>query len=681
MRFQAPVFLSIAAILIPALAVFLIVTWRAKERAITRFIRSRLLAQLTTGISRPRQVAKRALQLSGISLVFLALARPGWGFSEEEARLQGLDIIIALDTSKSMLAADVAPNRLERAKLAAQDLLRLARQDRFGLVAFAGNAFLQCPLTLDDEAFRTTLLQLDTDIIPEGGTALAEAIDTAVAAFNKEGGSHHVLVLFTDGEDHEAGVAEAALRAAKAGIRIFTVGVGTPAGEILHTSDPFGNKVFIKDVEGNAVKSRLNENLLREIAQTGDGFYLPLQNVQSMTTLYERGLVPLPRKEGSSRTLRQLTERFQWPLGLALLLLILESLLRDERRSPRTASHPWTHSNPAPAAVMLALLAVLLPHHKSLASAASAHRAYSQGRYADALGEYRRLLAEDPANARLHFNAGTAAFRLGAARDAATHFTESARDQDLGLQQKSLYNLGNSLATLGASESDDSKKLEFYEPALKHFDSALQLRPDDEAARANRDILDRRIQEIRRRLPQQPNPKQDRKDSTEDSKDQPNQDPQDPSQKNDSKKTDDSTKNPAGNPDQPQEPKDPDEPRKNGDSKDESHPDGKSGRESPANQGRHEDDKTKDSKEPPAPSSKPSNADENPREGRGSSPTPSPGDAQQEERELKEAAAAARMTPAMAEKILDAQKGNERSLLFKLLDEKKSSRSRGRNQW
>ena len=189
------------------------------------------------------------------------------------------------------------------------------KEDRFGLVAFAGSAFLQCPLTLDEEAFRTTLQQVDTDTIPQGGTAVAEAIDTAVAAFRKEGGGQHVLVVFSDGEDHESGAMDAAVRAGRAGVRIFTIGVGTPAGELLFTTDPFGNKVFIKDVDGNAVKSRLNETALKEIAQTGDGFYLPLQNVQTMTTLYERGLAPLPRKEGASRTLRQIQDRFQWPLA------------------------------------------------------------------------------------------------------------------------------------------------------------------------------------------------------------------------------------------------------------------------------------------------------------------------------------------------------------------------------
>ncbi len=139
-----------------------------------------------------------------VLLVILALARPQWGFTQEEARQRGLDIIVAIDTSNSMLAEDVSPNRLARAKLAALDLVRRAKTDRLGLVAFAGAAFLECPLTLDDAAFSQSVDSLDTQTISQGGTAIAEAIDEARKAFKKESDNHKVLVLFTDGEDHDS---------------------------------------------------------------------------------------------------------------------------------------------------------------------------------------------------------------------------------------------------------------------------------------------------------------------------------------------------------------------------------------------------------------------------------------------------------------------------------------------
>lgn len=332
MNFDQPFYLYLAGSLVPATALFLWWAWMQKQRAIGLFVRSRLLAQLTVGVSRRRQILKSTLAGVAVALLLVSLARPQWGMTEEEVRSRGLDIVVAIDTSKSMLAADLKPSRLERAKLAAQDLMGAAKNDRLGLVAFAGGAFLQCPLTIDDEAFRQTLLQIDTDIIPQGGTALAEAIDTSVAAFSKDSGSHRIVVLMTDGEDHEEGALEAADRAAKAGVRVFTIGIGSNQGEVLYTADPYGNKVFIKDSQGNAVKSRLNEDLLKRVAQKADGFYLPLQNSRTLSTLYERGLAPLPKREGSAKTMRRLKERFQWPLFLALAVLVLEVFIPDHRR-------------------------------------------------------------------------------------------------------------------------------------------------------------------------------------------------------------------------------------------------------------------------------------------------------------------------------------------------------------
>src|SRR5439155_24704956 len=177
----------------------------------------------------------------------------------EDAKHRGLDVIVAIDISKSMMAEDVAPNRLARAKLAALDLKRLAKTDRVGLIAFAGSAFLQCPLSFEDEAFRQSVNALDVNIIPQGGTALAEAIQTAQAAFKDKTDNHKVLVIYTDGEDHDGHAVEAAKSAAKEGMRIFTVGVGSANGELLRTTDARGRSDYIKDEQGNVVKSHLED--------------------------------------------------------------------------------------------------------------------------------------------------------------------------------------------------------------------------------------------------------------------------------------------------------------------------------------------------------------------------------------------------------------------------------------
>jgi Ca-activated chloride channel family protein len=282
--------------------------------------------------------------IAAVALVIVALARPQWGFTWQEVKQRGVDIVVAIDTSKSMLATDIAPNRLARAKLAALDLMRLAKADRLGLVAFAGDAFLQCPLTIDDAAFRQSVDALDVNTIPQGGTALAEAINTALTAY-KEGENHKVLVLMTDGEDHDSGAVEAAKKAAEAGLRIYTIGIGTMEGELLQVKDAQGNPEFIRDEQGNVVKSHLNEELLREIATDTGGFYLPLRGAKTMDMLYEhdQGLAKLPKSEHQEKLVKQYYERYHWPLAAAIVLLLIEMLVPERKRAPRTKA-----ASPAP---------------------------------------------------------------------------------------------------------------------------------------------------------------------------------------------------------------------------------------------------------------------------------------------------------------------------------------------
>lgn len=338
--FSMPVFLVLLVVLGPLLALFLWWTWRRKQRALTQFVRARLLPQLTIGVSAWRQQIKRISLWAAAMLVLLALARPLWGYVEQDSRGSGIDVILCFDVSRSMLATDLKPNRLQRGKLAAFDLARFAKGDRLGLVAFAGSAFLQCPLALDPEAFRQSVQSLDTEIIPEAGTALAEAIREARQGFNRESGASRVILVLTDGEDHEPGALEAVREAAAEGIRVFTLGVGSADGDLLRSTDPYGNPVFVRDESGNPVKSRLNEELLRELAEAGRGFYSNLAEPQAMRSLYDRGIGVLPKGDFAGGKVRQAHERFQWPLAVAAVLLLFEILFPEARRSRRMRRPP-----------------------------------------------------------------------------------------------------------------------------------------------------------------------------------------------------------------------------------------------------------------------------------------------------------------------------------------------------
>ena len=335
MRFEHPHLLWLLLVAVPGATAFLWWAWRTKRRLIAQFVQSRLLANLTVGVSTTRQKVRMGLLVAAVALLLVVLARPQWGFDWEEAKQRGLDVVVAIDTSKSMLAEDVAPNRLTRAKLAALDLKKLAKTDRVGLVAFAGTAFLQCPLSFDDEAFRQSVNALDVNIIPQGGTALAEAIQTAQAAFKEKSENYKVLVLFTDGEDHDGHAVEAAKEAAKEGMRIFTIGVGTANGELLRMTDARGRSDFLKDDQGNAVKSHLNEGLMRDIAQAASGFYMLLSGANAMDVLYERGLAPLPKTALSGQRVKRYHERYQWFLGLTLGLLVGEMFLPERKPARR----------------------------------------------------------------------------------------------------------------------------------------------------------------------------------------------------------------------------------------------------------------------------------------------------------------------------------------------------------
>ena len=302
-----------------------------RRRALLRFAQARLLASLvpalSPGLDDRRQLWRAGLLLGVVSLLLLALAGPQWGLSWETLERRGVDIVIALDTSRSMLAQDIKPNRLERAKLAIEELTRQLRGDRLGLVPFAGSAFIQCPLTLDYGAFAENLRAVEVGIIPKGGTSLAAAIRTGIEAFEGRSGEDAVLLIVTDGEDHEGQVEAAAQQARDTGIRIYPVGIGTPEGELI-VVDEDGQSTFVKDRQGRIVKSRLEARGLQDIAITTGGAYIyAAGHSLGLDEVYRRYIARLEGRTLTSSVERRFHQRFQWPLLGALLLLGLETVL------------------------------------------------------------------------------------------------------------------------------------------------------------------------------------------------------------------------------------------------------------------------------------------------------------------------------------------------------------------
>lgn len=320
------------------LAVLLAMWLRRRALLLRAFADAALVPRLTPDVDRRRRAWRAALRVAVLAVLVVALAGPKWGFHWQEVRREGVDLIVAIDTSRSMLATDVKPNRLARAKLAVRDLVQLLQGDRIGLVAFAGTAFLQCPLTLDYAAFENALRAIDVGIIPRGGTAIARAIDTSLEAFEARQGKYEALIVITDGEDHEGDIDAAAARAAERGVKIYTVGIGTSEGELV----PLGKgQGFVKDREGQVVKSRLNEDALQQVAlKTGGAYVQGASAGLGLDELFNDHIAKMEKREVASTLERRYEERFQIPLAFALGLLLLESLI-GERKPVRTARRRW----------------------------------------------------------------------------------------------------------------------------------------------------------------------------------------------------------------------------------------------------------------------------------------------------------------------------------------------------
>ncbi len=320
-------------VLVPAAAGFFVWALRRRRDALRRFAEARLLPALTPDLDDRRQRWRALLLVGALALVVVALAGPKWGFHWEEVHREGVDIVVALDTSRSMLAEDVKPNRLARAKLAIEDLVKQLQGDRIGLVAFAGSAFVQCPLTLDYQAFAESLRAVNVGIIPKGGTALTAAIKAGLEAFEGHQGKHQALIVITDGEDHEGHVDDAAKEAGDKGIKIYTVGIGTAEGELIPVTVD-GQQDFLKDRRGQVVKSRLDQETLQKIATTTSGAYVHGTGPDlGLDQVYTDFIGKMEKRELKSTMERRFEERFQVPLLLALILIAVEPLVGERRRA------------------------------------------------------------------------------------------------------------------------------------------------------------------------------------------------------------------------------------------------------------------------------------------------------------------------------------------------------------
>jgi len=496
MTFGAPQWLW-GLLLIPILIALFI---RAEHRGLRRlqeFVSARLLPQLAGTVNRPRRMVRFGLQLLGLSLALVSLAQPRWGYTFQDVKRKGLDLLIAVDTSRSMLSNDVQPDRLERVKLATQDLINELQGDRVGLIAFAGRAFLQAPLTIDYEAVMESINDLDTKTIPEGGTNISSAIDLATQSFGKSAAGNRALIIFTDGEELSGDAVKTAKAAADQGVRIFTVGVGTPQGSLIPITSDNGETAFVKDSSGQVVKSKLDEKPLQEIAQATGGFYLHLENgPRTMQQIYNEGLVKMQAAEIDVRLSRRPIERYEWPLGAAIIALAF-SILIGERKRVRERNYI-----PSPVkAISKAVGTALAIFCCQFAFATTPGlEAYQNGKFEDAYSHFQETLKTHPqsrAEDKLQFDSGAAAYKLKDYGKALESFSQALLSLDTGLQSKSHYNLGNTLYQRGEAQKSDEKKLSDWTNALDHYEQTLKAEPQNKEAKENYEYVKKKIEELK----------------------------------------------------------------------------------------------------------------------------------------------------------------------------------------
>jgi len=319
---------------LPLVGLFLYVAARRARTAATAFGDSALMARLAASVNRLGRRVKVGLLLTAIVLAVIAMARPQFGTRVETVRRRGFDVMVAIDVSNSMLSEDITPNRLAKAKFTVSELIRRLDGDRVGLVAFAGEAFVQSPLTLDYAAALLFLNAMEPDMVSVQGTDLGAALTTALDGFESSQNEQRLILLFTDGEDHEGAVDAAVERARQQGVRIFTVGLGTPGGVPVPAFDDQGRRIgFLRDENGNAVTSRLDEATLERIAErTGGTYYRATPRGSELDDLV-RTLTGSEGQELEAKQVTRFEEQFQIFIGLCLLLLVVEMLIPDRRKA------------------------------------------------------------------------------------------------------------------------------------------------------------------------------------------------------------------------------------------------------------------------------------------------------------------------------------------------------------
>ncbi|MBQ8949521.1 MAG: VWA domain-containing protein [Prevotella sp.] len=469
-RFEDPIYLWLL-VLIPVLALVRFLTYRNQKRRIRKLGDPALLKELMPDVSRFRPVVKFWLLQAALALLIVMLARPQMGTKISQEKRTGIETIIALDISNSMRAEDIVPSRLDRSKMMVENLVDHFTNDKIGLIVFAGDAFVQLPITSDYVSAKMFLSSIDPSMMATQGTDIATAISMATNSFTQEEGIGKAIIVITDGEDHEGGALEAAKSAKDKGMNVFVLGVGSPQGAPIPIP---GTGDYMKDNTGNTVMSALNEDMCRQVAQAGGGAYIHVENNSAAQQQLDNELDKLSKKETSTTVYSDFDEQFQAFGILALLLLIVEICIFD-RRNPLLKNISLFGAKKKMAVALLLLFAANVSAQTDRQYIRQGNRQFNAGDFANAEVSYRKAIEKNPRNPQAAYNLGNALQAQKKDSAAIEQYQNAAKLETNPLRKyQSFHNIGVIC---------QSHKM--YGEAIEAYKNALRLNPNDDETRYN----------------------------------------------------------------------------------------------------------------------------------------------------------------------------------------------------
>ncbi len=507
-RFEDPIYLYALA-LIPLLAILRFLLVRQQKKRLRKFGDRELVRQLSPDVSRFRPLVKYSLLLTALALLIVMIARPQFGTKINREKRTGIETIIALDVSNSMLAEDVAPSRLDRSKMMVENLVDNFTNDKIGLIVFAGDAFIQLPITSDYVSAKMFLSSISPSMIATQGTDIAKAISMASHSFTQQEGVGKAIIVITDGEDHEGGALEAAKDAKDKGMRVYILGVGSAKGAPI----PTGNGDYMKDNTGQTVMTGLNEQMCREIAQAGGGAYIHVENNSNAQDQLDQELSKLAKKEIESTVYSDYDEQFQAVGIIVLLLLIIEICILDVK-NPLLKNVSLFKRNKKVVAILIALLvSTTIQAQTDRLLVRQGNKQFRAGNYAEAEVSYRKAVEKNPRNAQAIFNLGNAL--LGQRKDSAavSQFEQAAKLETNPIRKSQAY---HNIGVVCQGQKQFAQAIEAYKESLRN-------NPADDETRYNLELCKRQQQQQNQDQQNQQN--KDNKDQKDkDKKDQQKQD-------------------------------------------------------------------------------------------------------------------------------------------------------------